>query len=181
MPSPPTALRPARLSARDWSLVSEAGLALTAASLAIAVVPFRRIAHWLSCSSIGDTPRDETTAALRARWAIEACAWRLPWKTVCFQKGLALHWMLRRRGVDSRLHYGVAQNAGLGLRAHVWVSLGGEIVMGGDGADQFACLAVFPADGARAKPRNRPCCIRSASLPSTSCVRRAHWGGVRWS
>lgn len=148
MSSPPTALRPARLSVRDWSLVAEAGLALTVASLAIAVVPFRRIARSLSRSALGDKPGvDADAAALRARWAIEACAWRLPWKTVCFQKGLALHWMLRRRGVDSRLHYGVAQNAGLGLRAHVWVSLSGEPVMGGDGADQFACLAVFPADG----------------------------------
>lgn len=143
---PPTALRPARLSARDWSLVAEAGLALTVASLAIAIVPFRRIARSLSRSPLGDRPGADA-AALRVRWAIEACAWRLPWKTVCFQKGLALHWMLRRRGVDSRLHYGVAQNAGLGLRAHVWVSLSGETVIGGDGADQFACLAIFPADG----------------------------------
>ena len=90
-------------------------------------------------------------AVQRVAQAVNAWARRFPWKTVCFQKGLALHWMLRRRGVDSRLHYGVDHHAVKGLRAHVWVSVGGETVMGGEVADEFTCLATFPPHGVTAQ------------------------------
>jgi hypothetical protein len=44
------------------------------------------------------------------------------------------------------MHYGVAQSAAEGLRAHVWVSVGDRVVMGGEEAANFACVARFPAE-----------------------------------
>ena len=143
MSSSPTQLISDRLGIRDWSLLVEAALALTGASLAIAVLPFRRIARRASASE-NARPSQDPVIARRAGRAIGAWSRWLPWKTVCFQKGLALHWMLRRRGIASRLHYGVDHHAEQGLRAHVWVSVAGENVMGGEIAHEFACLAVFP-------------------------------------
>ena len=64
---------------------------------------------------------------------------------MCFQRGLALHLMARRRGVASVLHYGVAQDPAEGLAAHVWVSVDGHTVIGGEQAPRFTCLARFPA------------------------------------
>jgi hypothetical protein len=52
--------------------------------------------------------------------------------------------MLRRRGLPSILHYGVGRGPESRLRAHVWVSLEGETLLGGEVAEQFACLATFP-------------------------------------
>jgi hypothetical protein len=53
--------------------------------------------------------------------------------------------LLRRGGVDARLHYGARGNGGAGnLEAHVWVSVGGRILIGGDEAAGFAELAVYP-------------------------------------
>ena len=84
-------------------------------------------------------------AAVRdACWAVEAAARRVPWRTVCFQKGLALHWMLRRRGVDARLHYGIGHDETGELEAHVWVAAGGTVLIGGLEAPRFNLVATFP-------------------------------------
>jgi len=128
----------------------EAALALSVTSLVIAVFPFRRIAGWASTRGIVTRPSSDHAGALRVAQAIESWGRRLPWKTVCFQKGLALHWMLRRRGISTRLHYGVGHSSKKALRAHVWISVGGEIVMGGEVAHEFTCLAVFPSQPANA-------------------------------
>jgi hypothetical protein len=132
------------LGAINRRLLAEALPALVLASLAVKLAPFRRVAAAASRPGHGGgRPADE--AFLRkARWAVEAWARRVPWRTVCFQKGLALHFLLRRRGVASVLHYGVAQDGGKGLRAHVWVTVGGRAAIGGEEAPAFTCVATFP-------------------------------------
>jgi len=57
-------------------------------------------------------------------------------------RGLAVHVMLRRRGIASFLHYGVAQSDA--LKAHVWVSAAGRDVIGGEEAAGFTRLATYP-------------------------------------
>jgi hypothetical protein len=60
-----------------------------------------------------------------------------------------MHWLLQRRGLQTVLHYGVAQNPERGLAAHVWVTHGGEAIIGGEEAPNFTCLATFPADASK--------------------------------
>ena len=139
-----------RLGPGNARLLGEALLSLAAASLAIRLLPFRRTAELMAGSAGRASPLDPAARdriANRCRWAVAYLADRVPWRAVCFQRGLALHWMLRRRGIPSTLHYGVAQGGGggEGLRAHVWVSAGERVLMGGEEAPKFACLATFPA------------------------------------
>lgn len=129
-----------RMSGGERAALGEAVAMLVAASLAIRLMPFRALAKRLE--------RYRGTAAAgadveRARWAVRAAAPFLPWRTLCFEQGLALHLMLRRRGVPSRLHYGVGRGE-KDLSAHVWVSLGGEIIAGEEEAARHACLVTFP-------------------------------------
>lgn len=143
-----------RLKRMDWgnrALLLEAAAALTSASLAIRLLPFRRLAGRLSEGGSGGAGRSLNARheIKRVRWAIESCAQRLPWRIVCFQKGLALHRLLQRRGVPTMLHYGVAQNPERGLTAHVWVTFEGEAIIGGEEAIGYTCLATFPAVGQR--------------------------------
>lgn len=126
-------------------LLAEALPALVLASLAVKLVPFRRLAAAASRRGRSERAADADAAFLRkARWSVEAWAKRVPWRAVCFQKGLALHFMLRRRGIASVLHYGVARATAEGLRAHVWVCVDGVAVIGGEEAAGFACVATFP-------------------------------------
>ncbi|HEX8061779.1 MAG TPA: lasso peptide biosynthesis B2 protein [Allosphingosinicella sp.] len=140
------ATRPARERPRlaDAPMLAEALAALALASLAIALLPFRRVAAIASSPGRG-TPRTDAETVRRARSALIGWSRRVPWRAVCFQKGLALHWMLRRRGIRSVLLYGVRQD-GDGVAAHVWIEVDGETVIGGEEAPTFACLARFPPE-----------------------------------
>jgi hypothetical protein len=139
-----------RLTRMSWSnrlLLVEALATLTAASLAIRLLPFRRVVA--AAAVFGRAGPDDAARrqyhVRRLRWAVEACADRVPWRAVCFQRGLALHVMLRRRAIPSVLHYGVSQTSDKGLRAHVWITESGNDVLGCEMAGEFTCLASFPA------------------------------------
>ena len=144
----PAPVRPRRapLGWRDAPLLAEALATLAWSSRAIARMPFQRVA---AMAGAGARPANRTDGADvdRVEQAVQAWARRVPWRCVCFQKGLAVHLMLRRRGVSSRLHYGVRQSTEKGLGAHVWVSVGTRDVVGGEEAAGFARLATYPADG----------------------------------
>lgn len=131
-----------RLGLADRALLAEALATLALASLAIRWVPFRMLAGFAS-----RPPRRARRAVdpRRLRWAVDAWGRRVPWKAVCFQRGLALQAMLHRRGVPSVLHYGIAREGGDALQAHVWLSVDGAVVIGGAEAHLFACVATFPS------------------------------------
>jgi hypothetical protein len=126
----------------DRLLLAEALLTLALASLAIRLLPFRRVVGVAGSADRGGAATDSEGETRRVVWAVGAWARRVPWKAVCFQRGLAVHVMLRRRGIPSHLHYGVSQADG--LKAHVWVSAAGRDVIGGEEAAGFTCLATYP-------------------------------------
>lgn len=148
MPAP--VRRRARRGAGDWLLLAEGLATLVAASVAIKLLPFRRVAAAASRPRRGAGVRVDDARLRKLRWAVEAWGRRVPWRAVCFQRGLALHSLLRRRGIDSRLHYGVSPVGEGGLSAHVWISVEGRDWLGGEEAAQFALLATFPDE--RAEP-----------------------------
>ena len=138
-----TLQRLARLGWADRFLLAEALLTLACASLAIRLLPFRSVVR--AAAALGRPEAAEPPPDLvirKARWAVVAAARYVPWKAVCFQRGLAVHVMLRRRGIGSFLHYGVSQADG--LKAHVWVSVSGRDIIGGEEAASFTCLATYP-------------------------------------
>ena len=135
-----------RLSWRDRFLLSEAVLGLGIAGLAIAVLPFRSVG-FLAGRPIRrpELPRQERLNNVqRIRWAITRAAARVPWRTMCFEQGLAAQLMLRRRGIPAVLYYGAKQDDHRGLNAHVWVCDGEVEVIGAEIADQFVILTTFP-------------------------------------
>lgn len=146
--TPPALPRSRPLALRDGLLLAEALATLAWASAMIAILPFRRVAALSGARVAQDRKRPDDAEIDRIAWAVRGWARRVPWRTVCFQQGLAVHLMLRRRGVASLLHYGVASDGGpVGearrLGAHVWVGVDGRTVVGGEEAPRFACLATF--------------------------------------
>lgn len=109
-------------------------------------LPFRRVMDSAAGRSRGPAPAPEARRLLvaQARWAVERGARALPWRTLCFEKGLALHWLLRRQGIASQLHYGIGELTADSLSAHVWVSVDGAIVIGAGAASRHACVLIRP-------------------------------------
>jgi hypothetical protein len=126
-------------------LLAEAVAELLRAWFAIRFLPFR----WVVASGSIALGRGSTERTVdQLVWAVTSASAHTPWRSVCFQQGLALQRMLRRRGFDARLHYGIA-NPG-GLKAHVWISVDGKIVIGGGPAPDYKCVAIYPKVAQRA-------------------------------
>ena len=146
------------LSPAKRQLVAEAILALGVAALAIALFPFRRIAasaaRRVADGAAGEEERRRRVAEVR--WAVAACARRVPWRAKCFEQGLAAQWMLGRRRIPSILHYGVAKGADRALIAHVWLRSGAWDVIGCENEGDFTELARFPPGADPAPPGHAP-------------------------
>ena len=126
----------------DRRLLAEACARLAIASAATRLLPFRRALR-LSAVPLGEA-RSDSGLPVRAAWAVRAAAARAPFRAVCLQQALALQAMLRRRGIDARLHYGALNDPDAELRAHVWVSLDGRVLIGEWDDGSFACLLTSP-------------------------------------
>jgi len=130
-----------RLNPERRRLLARACLILSAASAAVALLPFRRAVRF------GCVPRRSRSDLLieDCVWAVAAAARRLPWRTLCIEQGLAVQRMLRRSGTDALLHYGARHDPVSGaLEAHVWVSVDGQAVIGGEDARHYAEVACYP-------------------------------------
>ncbi|MEI9989184.1 MAG: lasso peptide biosynthesis B2 protein [Rhizomicrobium sp.] len=137
----------AAASAGKRLLLCETLVALSAASLAIRLLPFRTVMSMAERAASGPAPAStpRQAACARVRWSVATCARHLPWRPLCFPQGLAAQWMLHRRRVPSVLFYGAAPDAAKGLAAHVWVCDRDVPVVGGRAAEGMAVLARFPA------------------------------------
>ena len=131
-----------RLERKRQKLLIDAVVALGGSSAALVFLPFRRAIR------VGSVPlqrRDHGVSAEDCAWAVEAAARRIPWRTVCIQRGLATQKLLRRAGIDARLHYGARHQPVSGkLEAHVWVTVDSETVCGGAESANFAEVAAYP-------------------------------------
>lgn len=130
-----------RLPRSERALLYEAVAQLARARIQTRFAPFPRIAAELH-GPVGATPDPRSARACAT--AVQRAARHLPFRALCFEQALALHAMLHRRAIAARLHYGLAGTGEGKLEGHVWVSCGGEIVLGGETSGQFRELATFP-------------------------------------
>ena len=133
-------VRLSRLRGDRRRLLARAAFWLTLASAAVAFLPFRSAIR-LGLAPIGTRGSAEPE---EVAWAIEAAARRLPWRTACIEKGLVAQRMLRAAGVGAMLHYGARHGLAGKLEAHVWVTVDGRPIIGGEEAVGFGPVATYP-------------------------------------
>ena len=135
-----------RAASLGWSgnlLLVEAIVTLAAAAAAIRFLSFRRAVSF-GAVPLGEQRENPTGLADELSWTVEAAARIVPFRTVCFQQGLALQRMARRRGVDARLHYAIGKDETDRLAAHVWVSADGRALIGEQHDNIFKTVATYP-------------------------------------
>lgn len=140
-----------RLPARTKAMALEAAFALLVARLLVQYVPMRLWRHHV------DTAGDPAPAPLgmprKVGWIVPKVARRLPFHARCLPQAMAAQWMLRRRGVRSRLVFGARRGTApeTALEFHAWLIAGGECVIGGQELETFTVLA--PPEAACQGPR----------------------------
>jgi len=141
-----------KLKPADRRAILEACWTLGVTRVAVKILPFRRIAAGLAKGLPPAVPltAEQVREARRVGWAVMAVSRTRLLKTVCLGQAIAAQTMLKRRGIPSTLHLGVAKeplspplieartilDKG-GLAAHAWVTTGGLFVTGSAGHENF--------------------------------------------
>jgi hypothetical protein len=135
-----------KMNRKDIVLAAKATVWLWLAWMTIDVLPFKLFRKMMRPPVGKPRLKGDSAQAYgrRVSWAVGAAARRVPWRAVCFHRGLAAHQMLCRAGVPTELHYGVAKSMDKGLDAHVWVTANGEIIVGEQAQNHFTVLGIFP-------------------------------------
>jgi hypothetical protein len=135
-----------RISPAQRRLLWEAMVSLAIARVAMACVPFRCIAAWLGtpgAESPATVPPEVAGAAESIGWAVSALGPRVPWDGRCFAQALAAAAMLRRRGVEGTVSFGVREEESAGFTAHAWLRVGSRVVTGGGGHQYYKAITTF--------------------------------------
>src|ERR1700675_539132 len=131
-------------------LLVEAVTWLLLARLSLIFVSFPKLARYLgtfvaptdarALRAKSENPRDHAHVAEEIGWAVTRAARHVPFNAVCLPQAMAARIMLRRRGVDSVLHFGARigrDNIGqdkIGqdrpIDAHAWLDAAGVEVTG---------------------------------------------------
>ena len=68
---------------------------------------------------------------------------RTPWKNTCLVKALAVHKILQKKKIIHKIYIGVAPKPNNHFEAHAWLSVGTEVILGGENLDGFHEISGF--------------------------------------
>jgi hypothetical protein len=140
------------------AVLIEAVAWLLVARLSLIFVSFPRLARRLgtlvaptdarALRAKSDNEHDQARVAEEIGWAVTRAARHVPFNAVCLPQAMAARIMLKRRGVDSVLHFGARIGRDkIGpdkpIDAHAWLDAAGVEVTGYPVANTFAEIACF--------------------------------------
>ena len=131
---------------RDRRVVVEAAALLVLVRAGLLILPFKALRRSLRYYA---RPTRQTAVVAedvvrRVAWAVTAVARRIPMRTTCLVQSLAADAMLRRRGCECDLRFGVRplQDGSARFPAHAWIEHRGVTVLGDfDGLRDYSVLS----------------------------------------
>ncbi|WP_164854725.1 lasso peptide biosynthesis B2 protein [Devosia sp. 1566] len=136
-----------RLRAADYRLLAEAIILLLQVRLGLSFSSLQQLQH----KFLGPDRQESAARADVPRIArVVRNAARLVPGASCLTQGLAYQILLHRRGVPSELKIGVRHNERGEFAAHAWVSVAGQVQLGGS-RQQVAAFAPIAQFGAGRK------------------------------
>jgi hypothetical protein len=127
----------ARLSYRDYVILSETILFAIPVELGLRLVGFDRLLRRLGSDRRSLLLSPGPLDGERAARLVETISRLYPFNAACLKKSLVLFWMFRRRGLPAELRLGVRKVDGE-LEAHAWIEQGGRVLFDKETASRFA-------------------------------------------
>lgn len=133
----------------ELALLPEAALGLLVARLLMSAFPFHVAVRYYrlrrGTTPSAPSPRQQVRAE-RVGWAVRAVSARVPWTSTCLMQSLVGAVLLRRRGLGSTVHLGVARvGASDELEAHSWLICGNQVLTGASGRERYAAVGAYAA------------------------------------
>jgi hypothetical protein len=126
------------LSGPDKWMLIHAAVWLALARLLLLVMPFRRLAGWLSDENASARGLPDPELLERIGYAVRAAANNVPWRSDCFPQSIAAWIVLKHYGFTSTIHLGVEHVGEVELSGHAWLTCGDTVVTGGAEFDRYA-------------------------------------------
>ena len=120
----------ARLSVRDWLLLTGVVLLLAVIRLALWLIPFSLLRRLLEQSLLAAAfpPNLLRMPVERLAWAVRVASRAVP-AASCLVQSLALQFLLTRSGRPSAVRIGVSKSDGGRFEAHAWVDCAGQTLL----------------------------------------------------
>ena len=133
-----------KLTTNELALIPEVFLSLLIARLKVSFLPSKKYLPFNRKNSpIFYLSKKFETAEIIAG-VVNGLSERVPWRSTCLVKVLALHKMLSRRKIPHTLHFGIEKNASSGLGAHAWLSVAKKIIIGDENLQNFKEISQIP-------------------------------------
>jgi hypothetical protein len=129
------------LPATERLLLARALAFLVTIRFALWLIPFRTLRRALAkLVQIPTSPVQNRFSAERVAWAVQATSRYVP-RATCLTQALALHILLKRAGLQSRIRIGVAKNEQ--FESHAWVESQGKVVIGDCGLERYTPIMLW--------------------------------------
>ncbi len=131
-----------KLTGKDFLLFAEAWVFLAKARWLLLFRPFNKIVPMLKNDPAVSVEADNALLQL-VKLSIARASVKSPWRTKCFEQALAARMMLGKRGIASRIYFGVKKNDDSALSAHAWLQSGNITVTGWQKITEYTVVATF--------------------------------------
>ena len=128
-------------SFRECPILLWASALVCAVRLALWFVPFAQLRTAVVALARPRLRPSNRYSANELGWSVRAVSQYLPHAT-CLTQALALHILLRREGLPSRIKIGVTKDAGR-FEAHAWVESQNQVVIGDSALQRYTPLMVW--------------------------------------
>lgn len=113
----------------------------------ILFLPFKRLAPFLGEQNHADSEQElpnEWNWVQTLACYIERMSEIVPWKSECLVQAATGKLLLRRKKIGCTVFFGVKKgNENKELKAHAWLKVGPEIILGGENAHQYVVVSTF--------------------------------------
>ena len=127
--------------ASTFAILIRAVLLVSAVRLALWSVPFRFVRRGVTALTRRPPRRSHRLSVAQLSWAVRRVSPYVP-RATCLTQALALHVLMRRAGLQSRVCIGVAKQ-GAQLESHAWVESQGKAWLGGNQVDRYTTIVAL--------------------------------------
>ena len=132
-----------KLSTCDKKLFFEALLFLIKYSIALKILPFKKIAARIkkeSCDNSIPTENQKQNPKNIGRAVIRA-ANHVPWKALCLHQAIIAKIMLNKRNIPSTLYFGCMRDESRDFKAHAWLKSNDIFITGKAGHQLYTVVS----------------------------------------
>jgi hypothetical protein len=106
----------------------------------IRIFSFKQYIRWIKNPKTNTYKPSETNRVKHSLRRVKAYAF---WPTTCYTEAIAARIILKRKGIQSQIYFGVRKDDNKKMLAHAWTKVKDDIITGNGKLDLFKVIYIF--------------------------------------